>query len=140
MTLIRAFGKKTEYNALLKGFFVGDLGAKTFTLKERQNGEYALHVTGTASSLKKIDELISKSTEYHGSCFHILQKSSQTRWLSHKIWTDLGHELELLNLKIRNEEANIIDLLKGNLLIEVTRSDKLQLHWAILIPYRPLLC
>lgn len=104
--------KKTEYNALLKGFFVGDLGAKTFTLKERQNGEYALHVTGTASSLKKIDELISKSTEYHGSCFHILQKSSQTRWLSHKIWTDLGHELELLNLKIRNEEANIIDLFK----------------------------
>lgn len=69
--------KKTEYNALLKGFFVGDLGAKTFTLKERQNGEYALHVTGTASSLKKIDELISKSTEYHGSCFHILQNQAK---------------------------------------------------------------
>ncbi|CAI4039496.1 hypothetical protein SMKI_08G1630 [Saccharomyces mikatae IFO 1815] len=108
----KVWSKKKEFNASLKDLFVGELGAKTLVLKERQNGEYALHVTGTATNLKRIDESITKRTEYYGSCFHILQKSNQTRWLSHKIWTDLGHELELLILKIRNEETNIIDLFK----------------------------
>lgn len=107
----KVWQKKIELNTSLKDLFIGKLGAKTFALKERQNGEYALHVTGTASNLKKVNELTSKS-DFNGSHFHILQQSSQTRWLSHKSWTDLGHDLELLALKIRNEEANIIDSFK----------------------------
>ncbi|CAI4063875.1 hypothetical protein SKDZ_08G1660 [Saccharomyces kudriavzevii ZP591] len=104
--------KKKELNVSLNDLFVKNLSAKSFALKERQNGEYALHVTGTPTNLKRIDEFITKKTEFCGSYFHILQKSNQTRWLSHKFWTDLGLELELLALKIRNEEANIIDQFK----------------------------
>ncbi|EJS43473.1 msh1p [Saccharomyces arboricola H-6] len=115
--------KKEKLNNSLKDLFVGELGAKTFALKERQNGEYALHVTGTVSNLKKIDELIAKKTEFYGNSCHILQQSSQTRWLSHRFWTDLGHELELLTLKIRNEESNIINLFKRKF---IDRSDEVR--------------
>ncbi|CCE90638.1 mismatch repair ATPase MSH1 TDEL_0B05090 [Torulaspora delbrueckii] len=97
-------------------FFVDGQGAKSVTLKQKQSGEYALHVLGSAGNLKKINEFIKSGQSFHGSSFHIIQQSSQTRWLSHEAWSDLGYRIELAALKIKDEENRIINDFKNEFL------------------------
>lgn len=103
---------QVEYHNLL----VGMLGAKSVTLKQKQSGEYALHVLGTAGNLKKVNEFIKGHGVFQESPFHILQLSAQTRWLSHKKWSDMGYQLELAIYKIKTEEERIINNFKTEFL------------------------
>lgn len=96
--------------------FVETLGAKSVTLKQKQSGEYALHVLGTTANLKKVSEFIKDGGKFRESSFHILQQSAQTRWLSHKGWSDLGHEIELAAFRVKSEEERIINNLKAKFL------------------------
>lgn len=97
-----------DYHALL----VGTVGAKSVTLKQKQSGEYALHILGTAGNLKRINEYIKGGGKFQESPFHILQQSTQTRWLSHKGWSELGYQLELAVFRIKSEEERIINNFK----------------------------
>ncbi|QLL32787.1 hypothetical protein HG536_0D03090 [Torulaspora globosa] len=97
-----------DYHTLL----VDTLGAKSVTLKQKQTGEYALHVLGTAGNLKRINDYIKDGEKFQESPLHILQQSTQTRWLSHKRWSELGYQLELAVLRIKSEEERIINKFK----------------------------
>ncbi|QLQ79662.1 hypothetical protein HG537_0C03100 [Torulaspora globosa] len=97
-----------DYHTLL----VDTLGAKSVILKQKQSGEYALHVLGSAGNLKGINEYIKDGRKFQESPFHILQQSTQTRWLSHKEWSELSYQLELAVFRIKSEEERIINNFK----------------------------
>lgn len=98
--------KKEDLNKFYSSFFVDTLGTKTVQLKQKQSGEYVLHITGSAVSIKNVlDNIKSEGSDLK---FNIIQKSAQTCWLSHNDWNELANKLELNSLQIRNEENNII--------------------------------
>ncbi|CCK71770.1 mismatch repair ATPase MSH1 KNAG_0H03560 [Huiozyma naganishii CBS 8797] len=96
------------------GVFIDSLGARKLTLKQRQNGDYALHIQASTESLKTIanNVLQDKTFKYKDDLFHVLSKSSQTLWVGHKLWSDLGYSMENALLKIKKEENNILDTFK----------------------------
>lgn len=105
--------KREKLLKVYEDIFVTQLQAKEVMLKLKQTNEYAIHLVGTANNLLKISEFIKKNSLVDGEPFHILQKSAQTRWLTHKSWTDLGQQLDLAVMKIRQEENNIINSFKS---------------------------
>lgn len=109
---------------LYEDVFIRLHGAKNISLKQRQNGEYALHIMGTSGNMKKINEFVKSGGHMKGHPFHILQQSSQTRWLSHKLWTDFGYELEVAVLKIKKEEARILNYFKDEF---IKRSEEIRI-------------
>ncbi|QLG70322.1 hypothetical protein HG535_0A02600 [Zygotorulaspora mrakii] len=108
--------EKEKLRLTYQNFFVEKEGAKSLTLKQRQNGEYALYLQGSSNNLKKISEFIRNGFNFEGYPFQILQQATQTRWLSHKLWSNNGYELELALLRIKKEEMHIIDRFKGQFL------------------------
>lgn len=108
----KLWGARESLSELYENVFIRLHGAKNVSLKQKQNGEYALHIVGTSGNLKKINEFVKSGGHLKGHPFHILQQSSQTRWLSHKLWTDFGYELEVAVLKIKKEEARILNYFK----------------------------
>ncbi|CDF91505.1 ZYBA0S12-00452g1_1 [Zygosaccharomyces bailii CLIB 213] len=103
--------------------FLDSLGCRNLSLRQKQNGDYAIRITGTANNLKKIVEFVKNGGALKNNYFHILQKSSQTLWLSHALWIDLGNELELTVLKIKKEETNVMAHFKNQFL---ERSDEVR--------------
>lgn len=97
-------------------FLVEEMGAKSITLKQKQSGEYALHVLGSANNLKRVSDFVKSGCSFRGNQFHVLQQSAQTRWLSHEAWSDLGYQIELAALKIKDEENRVIGSFKNEFL------------------------
>lgn len=110
--------EKNELEKKYSEIFVELYDARNVSLKKKQSNEYALHVIGSSANLKKITEYINSKGMFENSPFHILQQSNQTKWLSHKSWTDLAYKLELAELKIKREEALIIDSFKQGFIDE----------------------
>ena len=107
---------KDEFEALSLKFLTETMGVRKVTLKKRQNNSYALLVNGTPNSLSKLDQWINDGNEFKKSKFHVIQKSNQTRWLTHPEWVDLAALIELSLLKIKQEEENILNSFKTELL------------------------
>lgn len=89
-----------------KSYFIDELGCKSISLRRRQNGDYALRLTGGINHLKRVTEHAKQNS------FHVLQKSTQTVWFTHEHWTKLGTELEIAVFNIRKEETNILNEFK----------------------------
>ncbi|GCF00322.1 DNA mismatch repair ATPase msh1 [Zygosaccharomyces mellis] len=89
-----------------ENYFIDEWGCKSISLRRKQNGDYALRLTGGINHLKRVVEHAKQNS------FHILQKSTQTVWFMHERWTKLGTELEVAVFNIRKEEANIISEFK----------------------------
>lgn len=104
---------KMELEQFFFNTFVDTLGCKTVSLRQKQNGDYAIRITGGINNVKKVIEYVRNGGALKSSFFHILQKSSQTIWLSHELWLSLGNELELAVFKIRKEETNIMNHFKN---------------------------
>ncbi|CEP61814.1 mismatch repair ATPase MSH1 LALA0_S04e01310g [Lachancea lanzarotensis] len=96
----------------LMGVFTGSIQARTLHLKIKQTSEYAIHISATAANMKEISKSLRDGLSFQGSVFRILQKSSQSIWLSHKSWVGLGQELHYATARIRKEEEALIDEFK----------------------------
>ncbi|CCD23471.1 mismatch repair ATPase MSH1 NDAI_0B04370 [Naumovozyma dairenensis CBS 421] len=108
----KLLSEKTSLEKTYNDVFVS-LGARHVLLKKKQNNDFALHITGSPSNLKKVNEYINSCSKINDSTFVSLQQSNQTRWVSHKSWTDLGYKLDLGELKIKKEESFIMDTFKN---------------------------
>lgn len=97
-----------EYNEL----FSLKYEAKNVFLKQKQNNEYVIHILGSSINLKRITDFINSDGIIRDHQLKVVQHSAQTRWLSHKPWTNLGYQIELARLKITQEEKNIMNNLK----------------------------
>lgn len=96
-------------------FLSETFGTRKVILKQRQNGDYVIYVYGSSSSLNKLSDWIKEGNQFNSAPFQILQQSNQTRWLSHKLWTDIAYKLELTMLKIKKEEGSILNSFKNQL-------------------------
>lgn len=112
----RMWSDKEKLQKVYQDFFVDELRVKKVVLKQKQNGDYAIHILGNTASLNSVSEYVAKPHSFNGFPFHILQRSAQTRWISHKVWTDFGYGIEVALFKIRKEEANILDQFKERFL------------------------
>lgn len=104
-----------EQSNLLQKFrdmFVGKFQAKDVQLKLKATNEYALHILGSSANITKLINLVNEGADMNNEAFRVLQKSSQSCWLAHKSWTDLGEELEYVSMKIKQEERNLINSFK----------------------------
>lgn len=108
-TLNRLYQKEEDLKSVYESLFVEDLGARKVTLKQRQNNDYALHITASVEIIKKIIQIVKEGIYKNGYQFFTLQKSHQTIWLSHQSWIDLSLEREFAFLQIKKEEKYIMD-------------------------------
>ncbi|SCV02832.1 LAME_0H05578g1_1 [Lachancea meyersii CBS 8951] len=107
----------------LRSFFVGGIQARTVHLKIKQTSEYAIHISATTINMKEISKIVRDGLQFRGNAFRILQKSSQSIWLSHRSWVDLGQELQYAAVRIRKEEDALISELKNEF---VSRSSSIR--------------
>ncbi|CUS22313.1 LAQU0S05e02564g1_1 [Lachancea quebecensis] len=85
---------------------------KSIQLKLRHTGEYGLYISATSNNIKLLCSLVKDGMLFQGCPFKILQKSSQSCWLDHRLWTELGQELEYTVMKIKREENILISSFK----------------------------
>ncbi|SCU80344.1 LAMI_0B01882g1_1 [Lachancea mirantina] len=95
-------------------FLVDKYQIRNAELKLKQTNEFAIYVSGTPTNLRKLIEGVKNELSFRGYNFHIIQKSSQTCWLSHESWTSIGQKLEYTNSKIKEEESRVLEALKSN--------------------------
>lgn len=103
-------GDQSMLRETYENYFIKELGCKSLSLRRKQNGDYALRLTGGINHLKTVVEQAKQKS------FHVLQKSSQTVWFTHEHWTKMGNELELAAFKIKKEETNIMNEFKKRFL------------------------
>ncbi|CAL9735158.1 DNA mismatch repair protein Msh1p, mitochondrial [Monosporozyma servazzii] len=117
---------KYELEKAMKSFFNISFDVKKVTLKQRQNKDYAIQIVGNAEQIKRLQSaiLIDKAFKYDESSFYVLQKSSQTLWLTNKKWTDLAYSIETSLLHIKREEDNILASFKEKF---VTKSNEIRI-------------
>ncbi|SMN18927.1 similar to Saccharomyces cerevisiae YHR120W MSH1 DNA-binding protein of the mitochondria involved in repair of mitochondrial DNA, has ATPase activity and binds to DNA mismatches [Maudiozyma saulgeensis] len=108
--------KKDTFENICSEFLINTFGIRKATLKQRQNNSFALLVNGSPTSLVKLDNWVNENNEFMDATFHTLQKSNQTRWLSHSELTDRASRIELSLLKIKKEEDNVLNSFKTQLL------------------------
>ncbi|CAR21580.1 mismatch repair ATPase MSH1 [Lachancea thermotolerans CBS 6340] len=85
---------------------------KGVQLRLRHTGEYGLYISATSTNIKLLCSLVKDGMLFRGSPLKILQKSSQSCWLDHRLWTELGQELEYIVMKIKREENIVISSFK----------------------------
>ncbi|CDO96447.1 unnamed protein product [Kluyveromyces dobzhanskii CBS 2104] len=103
--------EKERLSQWYKEWFQDRFNFKSVTLKQKNSGEYCIHLTGTTANLIEFDKFIQQQDEvYQENCrFHVIQKSKQTRWLVHDKWENLSKEIEVARILIRNEEERMIN-------------------------------
>lgn len=89
------------------------LKIRNVALKRKQSGEFCIHLSGSPSSLQDLDSFINDQSKNVAS-FKTVQKSGQTRWISHEKWIELSQKLEATSLLIQNEEDRILNMFQDS--------------------------
>lgn len=106
----RILKKKVKLQDKYRDYFGTKFGVNDVTLKLKQSNEYALYITNSNPvKLKEINQFIKDENTIFDEPLRLIQQSMSTRWISHKLWTDLGYRIEFILLKIQNEENRILD-------------------------------
>ncbi|EDO18587.1 hypothetical protein Kpol_1048p17 [Vanderwaltozyma polyspora DSM 70294] len=116
--------EKANLKNVYKSFFLDEYGARNIYLKQKQSSEYLIHLMGSSSSLLKLNSFIGEERHLKEHPIKILQKSAQSRWLYHKPWADLGCKIELVQIRINQEENEILRNIKKRF---VNRSNNIRL-------------
>ena len=94
-----------------KDWFLERFKLKNVSLKQKNSGEFCIHLSGSIANVVEFDKYIEQqkdSSQAH-SGFHVLQKSRQTRWIIHDKWETLSREIEVVGALIKNEEERLIN-------------------------------
>lgn len=93
-----------------KDWFTTRFKLKNVNLKQKNSGEFCIHISGGPANLAELDKYVDEQNQKLGvgEKFHIIQRSKQTRWITHDKWESLSQQIEAIYLLIKTEEERTI--------------------------------
>ncbi|AET41483.1 mismatch repair ATPase MSH1 Ecym_8198 [Eremothecium cymbalariae DBVPG len=105
--------KQKSLLSAYQDLFLNNFKARQIELKKlKKDNDPAIYVSGGAASIKNIVEYVKEGGLLQNQKFQIIRRSSNTCWLSHSPWEDLGRSIKISELEILTEEEFLLNNLK----------------------------